>query len=1075
MIINTSIVQQRSLRLFSIPAGAPFLESFVHAFLKGEIIEDFPEKDFSGIDPFCLAQTTFYVPTRRSGQALAQTLAQVFRQKAPQSVILLPRIIPLGAFELEGVEDYPSLEGHERETPLGALGLTLPATVSSSERHMVLTRLILHWAHRMIAPSFQQTQGEIPERLQSLMPLSPAQAWKWAQDLAHLMDEINLEECEWDNLKTLIPGDFDTYWTLTLEFLKIATDVWPQHLALTHQIDATERHRHICDRLIERLSRDASQRSSSFAPVIALGSTGTHKATARLLSAILRAPRGAVILPGLDLDLDEKTWKLLDPPEKSQQKPVMSHPQALMARLLNRLRVKREDVREIGSVSPQLRLRMQILSQALRPAETTHHWSQPSQICETPLLQNFAWEGLTWIEAQTEREEALSIALILRESLERKDETTLFITPDRTLVQLVRTDLRRWGIEVEDSSGETLLATSEGALAVLLSEACSFLKTPLALMAFLRHPFVHFQYESDFYAHLLLLLEEAVFHHPLLSGDESLEEIFAHIHAFCTSPPSLSSPAIYAVFTEEDGHELCHFLTYLKDILDSLGAPDRLLPFLTRLQAHQKQIIALLSAPPSEETPLSPACVELLTLFDLLKAQAAYAPAMTAADYSAFFKKILKEHRLPTPSSSGARIKILGLLEARFLQADHMVLGGLNEGLWPVQPTTDSFLNRALRQDLGLTPIERRIGQNAHDFVQACGHERITFTFALKRNGAPQVPSRFLQRLGTVMEETRLLPCRERGKKWLQLARRLSEPQTFSPQPRPEPQPALDLRPLKISVTRFEKLCRDPYAFYAESILKLLPRSKNTHSFRQRQAGLALHALLALFSQTYEERKTLPEHQSWILTQAESAFSALLRDPEWALFHWSRLKKGLQDFVTWDQNRRLTLHTLQVEAYGSYTFPLSPTQNLTLTAIADRIEYHRDGKIALVDFKSAYTPENWAIQAGFACQLSLESALYARGAFPFRAPPAPGSEESVKEALYVALAGAQGLEEQEIGDKKSPLSEWVETQYKDLTAWLVSFYQDNKPYTPRSPGPWSRGENVYDHLSRLKEWSLYES
>ena len=39
-------------------------------------------------------------------------------------------------------------------------------------------------------------------------------------------------------------------------------------------------------------------------PVIAAGSTGSVPATARLLKAIARLPNGALVLPGLDTELD---------------------------------------------------------------------------------------------------------------------------------------------------------------------------------------------------------------------------------------------------------------------------------------------------------------------------------------------------------------------------------------------------------------------------------------------------------------------------------------------------------------------------------------------------------------------------------------------------------------------------------------------------------------------------------------------------------------------------------------------------------------------------------------------------
>ena len=56
-----------------------------------------------------------------------------------------------------------------------------------------------------------------------------------------------------------------------------------------------------------------------------------------------------------------------------------------------------------------------------------------------------------------------------------------------------------------------------------------------------------------------------------------------------------------------------------------------------------------------------------------------------------------------------SRLFIWGLLEARLMQADLMVLGGLNEGDWPRLPETGPWLSRRCGA-VGLSAPERRIG-----------------------------------------------------------------------------------------------------------------------------------------------------------------------------------------------------------------------------------------------------------------------------------------------------------------------------------------------------------------------------
>ena len=59
------------------------------------------------------------------------------------------------------------------------------------------------------------------------------------------------------------------------------------------------------DKLIEA---EPARLATSTGPVIAAGSTGSMPSTATLLATIAKLPHGAVVLPGLDTDLDDATW-----------------------------------------------------------------------------------------------------------------------------------------------------------------------------------------------------------------------------------------------------------------------------------------------------------------------------------------------------------------------------------------------------------------------------------------------------------------------------------------------------------------------------------------------------------------------------------------------------------------------------------------------------------------------------------------------------------------------------------------------------------------------------------------------
>jgi ATP-dependent helicase/nuclease subunit B len=93
------------------------------------------------------------------------------------------------------------------------------------------------------------------------------------------------------------------------------------------------------------------------------------------------------------------------------------------------------------------------------------------------------------------------------------------------------------------------------------------------------------------------------------------------------------------------------------------------------------------------------------------------------------------------------RLSIWGPLEARMQGADLIVLGGLNEGVWPPAPREDPWLSRPMRKALGLPPAERRVGLSAHDFVQVAAAPRVLLTWSQKIDGVPAAPARWLQRV----------------------------------------------------------------------------------------------------------------------------------------------------------------------------------------------------------------------------------------------------------------------------------------------------------------------------------------
>ena len=434
-------------------------------------------------------------------------------------------------------------------------------------------------------------------------------------------------------------------------------------------------------------------------------------------------------------------------------------------------------------------------------------------------------------------------------------------------------------------------------------------------------------------------------------------------------------------------------------------------------------------------------------------------------------------------------MKILGLLEARLLSCDIALLGGLNETVWPIQPQSDMFLSRPMREALGLPLPERRIGQSAHDFVAALGNAEVILSFAQKRDGTPQVASRFLQRIKACTGDAVFETMKARGQTYLDLARALDAP-TQSARgalpnkiKRPEPRPALALRPKSLSVTRIETLRRDPYALYAEKILKLKPLGSLDGHFDARLKGILWHEIfewcastlvapqlaapVADFAQSFQKKAQ---------DKALEIFSEALENPKFAFVLWQQFETALRFYCAYElqllqQTPRLI--KLQTECTGvlhidlnasaiMQTTDMDKKNTFTLTAKADRIELFEDDSARILDFKTGALPTKKAILAGFAPQLTLEIAMLRHGAFGFIP-----TQNNFLNAAYIKIGGKDGGEFYPLDDGE----ELANTHFQNCISLLRSYNNEATPYRARPFIDFALRYNVFDHLARTKEWS----
>jgi ATP-dependent helicase/nuclease subunit B len=1021
-----------SPNVFSIPASAAFLPTLIDALRNGHLVKGFPDSN----DPLELARATLYLPTRRACRLARDNFVAALDGQGA----ILPRIVALGDLDEDEIIFAEAATGE-----LAGDALSILPAVGTLERRLLLAQLIAKWAERVRS-----------EKGAPLIANTPAARLALADDLGRLIDDVITRKMEWTRLDALVPDQFDEYWQRTLEFLKIARGFWPERLNEIGAIDAAARRDQLIDAEMKRLA-DSNQ------PVIAAGSTGSMPTTAKLLTAIAQLPHGAVVLPGLDTDLDEESWRRIASDDEEKNAAGTVHPQFAMHALLGRMGIVRNAVKQLATAAAHGR--EMLASEALRPAMTTDRWQSRFGTTDFAAAADKAMAGMSVVETANVEDEALAIAVCLREIVATPDKTAALVTPDRALARRVVAALERWHVEVDDSGGDALADTRAGIFARLVAEVALQGLEPAPLLALLKHSLLRLDAKPGTYARAIAALECVVLRGPRpRRGSAGLAHALATFFKQKRDELHRNDPRNFVPPADLDAAE--QLVEKFKQALVPLEAlTGKSISLRELAQAHAKTLEALASHDSLVAAYTGTDGLQVQRVFETIEDSDASATLVLAAsDYPDVFHLLCSGRAERRPESGNPRIRIFGLLEARLQNADRIVLGGLNEGTWPPDTRSDPWLSRPMRLELGLNLPELRVGLSAHDFAQSLGAPEVILTRAAKQAGAPTVRSRFLQRLAAVAGEERWSDALKRGAVYANYARALDHPAKVSPVARPQPVPPPEARPSKLSVTDIENWLRDPYTIYAKHVLRLFPLDAIDTPPGAADRGTFIHEAVGEFTKKFAE--ALPADVARELTALGQKHFAQLEDYEEArAFWWTRFLRIAGWFGGWERERRAMAKKIFAEISGKHSIPLGNADFL-LTARADRIEQRADGSYAILDYKTGQPPTEPQVRSGLAPQLTLEAAILRKGGFPGIAAG------SVSEIGYVRLKGGDPPgEPKNIKLATGTPDSNADVALQKLTEIAKKFVVEGEPYRSLVHPMWKRHYGDYDHLARVKEWA----
>ncbi len=1113
--ISTKPILDIKGRLYTIAPHRPFAASLARGLLRrakrlGRM---------RACDPaLIVARSRIYLPTRQACDHLKSVFASIL--PAPDKPPILSAMADIDEEPIDISRDhFPDI----RDT-------TIPKAVTRIERVTHLTALLMR--ERAIEVDAALRLGE---------------------ELARLFDQFRIERKDIETLNDIKIEEHGDRWHQILSIVLPVYRQWQKILTDSHRCEAIERSNRILDAQ-GAFWRDSRKNGRSHEDiVIVAGTTGSRVATRDFIKEVLQLPMGWLILPGFD-----PAMARIGKDDRAMM--AWTHHQDAMVRLLeelsNRQSAEKSDTRNWlvkdwhdGDMPSRHRERRVALVRDLLapfPKRASLQWplengengkngktatGKADRGKRDAALAPAAQEGLRLFQCRHEGEEARVIGALLRQSHDNGERAAL-VTANRALARRVISHMRQWNLDVNDSAGNSLSRSSIMIFLRLLAKLITDGWMPVDLLTIVKHPLIrpfaggvadpingpiesipkesppkkeilkkdmtghgHMGVEKDHFKESVAILEREILRG--LRPPSGIAGWRAKIDRWAgkdtTNTTADQARSMHAL--------LNHLDTATAAFARLLHSSKKVSP-AEIIKAHYAAGQALIgnahghSEAADRNADMDDDAAIAHRFFQRAGAACAHLPAISGYQYPNLLDHLCRDERGRSPHAADGRVFIWGRLQARLHDVDRIILGGLNEGLWPPSTGHDTWINRKLCRDIGLRPPEWRIGAAGHDFIQAMGMKDVVLTRSRYQEGRPTQASRWLVRMQYLvpgiekdadMDKDDLLST--------------ESPPPLAPMARPGPSPRAELRPKSFYVSHIEQLIRDPYRYYVRHILQVRPRPPLDEEPDHRLFGQIIHSVLARFVHSYPT--VVPDDAIAILMTMTQEELRVLNGPGLVdIWQW-RMRAIFKAFLIWQRERQENgITTEATEVKGQYCHRReNPTGGADknadiawcLKARADRIDDHPDQGRSIIDYKTGTAPEKDDVLSGLYPQLMLEGIIATYGEYNGgqcdKLPKRPLSglyylklspKKEKPKPLSISLANDIG--NCSFGAKGSIVSHDEMARKMDnvmvnLNRFLTDFLDPSTPLLCRPrPGLTKKTQgrdgafDPLDHLCRFQEW-----
>lgn len=866
--------------------------------------------------------------------------------------------------------------------------LDLPPVVSDFESKIILTKLIYKWQ----CSKDNKSVGNY------------SQAAQLSGELKNLLELTHQHKVDLRDIAEIVPADLANHWQSTLEFLNIIINNWPAILedqGLINSYDYQEK-------VLSVFTKSLQSKSPEY-PIIVAGSTGSTPFIADFIKSISDIDNCYIILSGLDTRTDPE---IID-----SQSPT--HPQYYLNKLINHLQIDYTNVKRWIESEKENIIKSDLIRNIMLPSNLTARWQE---FREKPIKI----DNLTIIETDNSFEEAKAIALILKETLQTPKKTACVVTQDRELAKQISFNMQKWDILINDSSGVELKNTPVANFFKLIAQMAKSRFAPIDFLSCLKHPLASMGLKPGQVKPIVREIELKI-----LRGVRPQNFLFE---------------------LEKIAPEwFCQIIQSGEKFASSLNSKDASLEEIIQNHIEFAYKIAKTDQDLAEINLWGRDYGEQFkNWFDDFLNHASYLEDFHPSSYLGVFDAFLSGIKWRPKYGFHPRVSILTPMEARLQHFDVVILGGMNEGVWPQNINPDYWLNNSIREKLDLPNIQSDIGKSAHDFAKLFCFPNVYISRAEKSGTSHNIASRWLLKLDAILKISNSTNYVKPKQDWTNWASVLENPSNIEYSQPPCPKPAVKYRPKKLSVSTISKLMRNPYDVYASKILKLKPLDKIDQDPNNADFGNIVHDILDIYNKGHSLSANFDQNYQTLINIGNDRFSQKSIPDSLRLMWWLKFESLAKWFVEEDSERRKIVSKIYSEITGELII-----DDYTITAKADRIEIMKNSNTAqIIDYKTGSIPSKKDIVNGFAPQLSIEAIMLDNNAF--------GVPTKTQLIEYWKLN-----KDSKINGFSSNLEELLNSTEQGIKKLINTFNKESTPYLYKPTSYNDSYDTEYDHLSRV--------